>query len=199
VATHLNNVLPFVRRNLVVAADFGQISVYSAPADDDARQPLGEPDRRFLLAMNDAFESGRYIGTYGREVVSLVTPGQWNWQTPLRLEVWPVRPPVDASGWDHEVDVDLDVTADRLCFLPGGWSGEPVTTDVPAGKYRARISGRGFELVATGADVEDSYRLQLFPRRRDTAPSVRKQWPGWDAARSWSPMHTRARTYSSLA
>jgi len=55
------------------------------------------------------------------------------------------------------------------------------SVDVPAGRYRARISGWGFtEVGRTGADRDDSYRLRLWIRDQQQDPAVRKRWPGWD-------------------
>jgi hypothetical protein len=165
-------------QDLTVRADFGQIYIEWNPA-----APPDDPQELVTLtALDDAMESGRRVGVRPG-FIDVMTPGQWNFGTPLRLEVWSAEPPDDRDGWDHEVDADLDLG-------PGGlWIGGPpaakrtelVAADVPAGDYRVRISGCGFtERGQAGADGDDSYRLRLWPRGESSPPVLRKRWPGWE-------------------
>jgi hypothetical protein len=168
---------PVLERDLVVAADYGQIYIYTAamefPTDD------GNP---YNDALDDGSDSGRFVGVVPG-LIDLMTPGQWNFETPMRLEVWTAEPPDDRDAWDHEVDVDLDVPDGELVFEASG-GGTPHPTRIPPGSYRVRVSGTGFtELGFAGAEGDDSYRLRLWPRDDDTAPMLRKRWPGWDAYR----------------
>jgi hypothetical protein len=157
-------------QDLIVAADYGQLYIYSA---------LDEPEV-YLAALEDARGSGRYVGVLPG-FLDLMTPGQYNFQTPLRLEVWSADPPEDLEQWDHEVDADLDIPAGRIFFEASG-GGPSSSADVPAGAYRVRISGRGFtERGSAGAEGTDSYRLRLWPRGRHTDPVLRKCWPGWNS------------------
>jgi hypothetical protein len=162
-------------QDLIVAADYSQIYICSAAEDETAAGAE-------LAALCDATESGRFVGVRPG-LIDLLTPGQWNFRTPLRLEVWSAEPPDDRSRWDHEVDVDLDVPDGRMSFQPSG-GGTPHWADIPAGTYRVRVSGRGFtELGHAGADGDDSYRLRLWPRDQDKTPILRKRWQGWDRYR----------------
>jgi hypothetical protein len=162
---------PILATDLRMMVDYGQIYIYSpavhAAAATDAN----------LDALEDATRSGRFVGV-AEGVVDLITPGQWNSHTPVRVEVWPDEPPATEDSWDHEVDVDLDVPDGELVFE--GPTCEPVTIQVPAGRYRARMSGRGFTaLGGSGANGDDSYRVRLWPRITDTEPRLRRSWPGW--------------------
>ncbi|GAA0221599.1 hypothetical protein [Cryptosporangium japonicum] len=166
-----------LRRDLTVAADHSQIYIYSADLPDGGL-PFDDSNP-FLDALTDATESDRFVGvTTG--LVDLLTPGQWNWTTPMRLEVWASEPAGDTADWDHEVDVDLTVPDGRL-WLEASGGGPTTETEVPAGSYRMRVSGKGFAAVRlAGRDGSDSYRLQLWPTATAREPLLRKRWPGWD-------------------
>lgn len=167
---------PIEVHDLVVAADHGQVYIYSAIEDPD---PHDDWSGEFYLdALDDAVSSGRFVGVAGN-LIDLMTPGQWNWALPMRVEVWPDQPPAEA-GWDHEVDVDLDVEDGPLVFEASGGGGQRTEVHVPPSRYRVRVSGRGYRMVgAGGAEGEDSYRLRLWPRATDAPPELRTCWPGW--------------------
>jgi hypothetical protein len=168
---------PVLARDLVVSADYGQIYIYSPEV---LREDV--EGNAYLAALDDATGSRRFVGVAGG-LVDLLTPGQWNWETPMRLEVWTAEPDEDSDDWDHEVDVDLDVPDGQLVFEASG-GGPTVATDIPAARYRARVSGRGFsELGHAGAEGDDAYRLRLWPRDADGSPVLRKSWPGWREVR----------------
>jgi hypothetical protein len=163
--------------DLVVAADHGQIYIYST-----ATQPEAEDGNPYLDALADGTDSDRFVGVVPG-MIDLMTPGQWNWQTPMRLEVWSAEPAADTNAWDHEVDVDLDVPDGNLNFEASG-GGAEVSAEVPPGYYRVRVSGKGFtELGHEGVEGGDSYRLRLWPASGPAAPLLRKRWPGWDGYR----------------
>jgi hypothetical protein len=159
-------------QDLIVAADYGQIYIYSASSLDELDV--------YEAALDDARNSGRYVGVRPG-FIDLMTPGQYNFETPLRLEVWSADPPDDRNHWDHEVDADLDIPDGQIFFEASG-GGPTTSAGIPAGAYRARISGRGFtEMGFAGAEGTDTYRLRLWPRSRQTDPVLRKCWPGWDS------------------
>jgi hypothetical protein len=102
----------------------------------------------------------------------------------VRLEIWSAEPSDDRGDWDHEVDADFDAPDGLINFMPSGTGVLDVSADVPAGRYRVRISGRGFtQLGHAGAEGDDSYRLRLWPRGERKDPTLRKRWPGWDKYR----------------
>lgn len=167
-------------RDLIVPADYGQIYVSSPGGEDEDEDGYGHTGH-LRGAFSDATESGRFVGVRPG-FIDLLTPGQYNMQTPMRLEIWSAEPPDDSGDWDHEVDADFDVPDGRIVFYAPACS--TTWADVPAGSYRARISGRGFtELGHAGANGDDSYRLRLWPRGEREDPALRKRWPGWDMYR----------------
>ena len=170
-------------QDLVVGADYGQIYIWPySSASPDELDDDDDDEIVALAALDDATASGRFVGVRPGFIDAL-TPGQCNFHTPLRLEVWSAEPPDDRDDWDHEVDADLDVPEGSLLIAgPPAHTKEEVTeASVPAGSYRVRISGRGFtELGAAGANGDDCYRLRLWPRVPVRAPVLRKRWPGWD-------------------
>jgi hypothetical protein len=90
-------------QDLTVLADFGQIYVWSLGWDIEDDEFDDEPQE--LAALDDAWESERFVGVV-RGFIDVLTPGQWNFRTPLRLEVWSAEPSDGRDGWDHEVDAD---------------------------------------------------------------------------------------------
>ncbi|MCK2238230.1 MULTISPECIES: hypothetical protein [unclassified Crossiella] len=163
---------PTVTTDLDVEINHGQVYIYAqAPwADDPSNNAV-------LRALDDARQSGRFVGV-ADALIDLVTPVQWNFHAPMRIEIWSLEPPADDDAWDQVVDVDLDVPNGRLWF-EGSGGREPIPCDVPAGTYRARVSGRGYTEAADGAEGLDSYRLRLWPRGDETSPALRRGWPGW--------------------
>jgi ribosomal protein S13 len=169
-------------RDLIVRADYHQICISSRGGEDEDE---GGYDHIGHLhgASSDATESGSFVGVRPG-FIALLTPGQWNWRTPMRVEIWSAEPPDDRGDWDHEVDADFDVPDGRISFMPSGGSGSAAEAEIPAGRYRVRISGRGFtELGRAGAEGGDSFRLRLWPRGEREDPALRKRWPGWDKYR----------------
>ena len=166
---------PSVTVDLEVEIDYGQLYIYSvAPwADDPTNDAM-------LRALDDAQRSGRWVGV-ADGLIDLVVPFRKSFGAPMRIEVWPVPPPSDEDNWDHVVDADFDILNGHLVFEPSGGL-TPIHCDepVPAGSYRARVSGRGYTEAEAGAEGMDSYRLRLWPRTNDNPPELRKSWPGWE-------------------
>ena len=161
--------------DLIVAADHGQIYILSAALDDPAEVDANP----YLDALDDAVQSGRFVGVVPG-LIDLMTPGQWNFRTPLRIEVWTAEPVSDTGDWEHEVDVDLAVPDGRLHIEASG-GGLLQRHQVPPANYRVRVSGRAFTVLGfNGAAGHDSYRLQLWPAVGPRPPALRKRWPGWD-------------------
>jgi TonB family protein len=171
--------------SLTVVADYGQIYIYdSARLDSERRRQFFADKERDVYgdaledALADGINSRRYVGT-SRGLIDLMTPGQYNFKTPMLVEVRQHEPGDDRQEWDHEVDLDLDIPSGVLLFEGSGGSGIQ-RIKVPPGRYRARVSGGGFVALGfAGANGNDSYRLRLWPRQEDTEPVLRKSWPGW--------------------
>jgi hypothetical protein len=169
-----------VVRELQVESDYGQIYIYDPQTqipDEDAT----EDDNQLQRAMNDGYESRRFVG-YDTGLVDLITPSQYNSNASMRIEVSEDAPPLDSTDWDHVVEVPLPVPSGTLCFQASG-GGTPVETRIPPGLYRARLSGRDY--VAGTGEIEghESYRLQLWPAE-EAEPRVIKYWQGYDIMRA---------------
>jgi hypothetical protein len=164
---------PSATINLEVEVDYGQIYIYAVSPWENNRS-----NDAVLRALDDAWHTHRFVGA-ADGVIDLVTPVQWNFHAPMRVEIWPEEPPSDDDSWDHVVDIDLDVPNGML-FFEGSGGGAPIPCAVPSGTYRAQVSGRGYD--EAGRDrIEgmDSYRLRLWPRTESGLPTLRKSWPGW--------------------
>ncbi|MCP2248148.1 hypothetical protein [Lentzea aerocolonigenes] len=162
---------PNTTMDVEVQIDHGQVYVYGVAPD---------PERESVLkALDDAHQTRRFVGV-ADGLVDVLTPVQWNLNAPMRIEVWEAEPPDDDDNWDQVVDVDLDVPDGRLYFeASGGWN--PLNFEVPTGRYRARVSSQGYTEAREGAEGLDSYRFRLWPRDQESAPQLRKAWPGWDS------------------
>jgi hypothetical protein len=163
---------------LIVEADYGQIYVYDPETQADMPDDLYED--QLERASDDADTSRRFVG-YDRGLVDILTPSQFNWKMPMRIEVWEDAPPLDLDAWDHVAEVPLPVPSGTLCFQASG-GGEPIEAQIPAGNYRVRVSGQGF--IAGVGEIEgaEKYRLQLWPSD-DAQAALVKYWQGYDLMR----------------
>jgi hypothetical protein len=170
---------PRLVRELTVKSDYGQIYIYDGRAEiwDDSAT---EEDNPLQRALDDASRSQGFVG-YDNGLVDFLTPSQYNWKAPMRIEVGDEPPPLDTDGWDHVVEVPLPLQSGTLCFEASG-GGTPIETHVPPGIYRARLSGRGFVSGAGEIEGRESYRLQLWPAD-PSEPKLIKYWDGYDVVR----------------
>jgi hypothetical protein len=126
-------------RELEIEADYGQIYIYD-PATQLPDQYATEDDDQLQLALEDGYVSRRFVGHAGG-LIGVLTPSQYNWKAPMRIEVSQSPPDSDAESWDHVVELPLPVPSGRLLFQASGGAA-PVETQIPPGTYRARFSGR---------------------------------------------------------
>lgn len=167
---------PLLVRELVIASDYGQIYVTDAEGLDET-SPQTEEDNSLERSYEDAHESRRFVG-YDGGMLNILTPSQYNWEAPLRLEVFNAPPPLDTDEWDHVAEAPLRVPSGRLIFEASG-GGIPHETSVPPGIYRARVSGRDFVAGIGEIEGRERWRIQLWPAK-ETQPSLLKYWDGWD-------------------
>ena len=166
-------------RELEVEADYGQIYIY----DPETQQPADDAtddDNPLERALDDAYESRRFVG-YDSGLIDVITPSQYNWKAPMRIEVSETPPASDVETWDHVVEVSLPVPSGRLVFQASG-GGAPIETQIPAGNYRARFSGRGYAAGVGEIEGHESYRLQLWPAD-EAEPQLVRYWEGYDLLR----------------
>jgi hypothetical protein len=166
-------------RDLQVEADYGQIYIYD-PQTQVVEGMDELDDDQWQLASEDAYDSRRFVG-YDKSLVSVITPSQFNWKVPLRLEVSDAPPALDAVDWDHIVEVPLPTPSGTLCFQASG-GGEPIETTIPPGTYRARFSGRGYTAEVGEIEGHETYRLQLWPAE-ESESALLKYWDGFDLLR----------------
>jgi hypothetical protein len=134
------------------------------------------PVAPYAPAARDAVESHRWVGQ-GAGVVDVVLSGPAQRPLPVTVAVVGREPRLRAAD-DHVVDLDLLIDAGLVLVGTGSITGHAV--DVPPGRYRARFAGEGYR-VAHGAE---RLRIELWPRRTDAPPRVRRAWPGWSPSRS---------------
>jgi hypothetical protein len=161
-------------RELEFAYDYSQVYLYD-------REPEWSDDASEYEAALEAAIAARSSVGVAAHVVDVQMPAQYNFEAPLRIEGWPAEPPCDLDEWDHAVEFPLELPSGELMLEAAGGTGE-TTVELPAGSYRARWSGRGFD-VAADRDVEempDEYRLQLWPEDGPEEPTELKRWPGYD-------------------
>jgi hypothetical protein len=173
---------PSLVRELTIESDYGQIYIYDPETQVGEWDAIrDEHDSPLFRAMDDARDSRRFVG-YDSGLVDVLTPSQYNWTAPMRVEVGEAAPPLDADGWDHVVEVPLPVPSGTLCFEASGGS-TPIETQVPPGTYRARFSGRGYVAGVGEIEGHESYRLQLW-LAVESEPVLVKYWEGYDVMRA---------------
>jgi hypothetical protein len=133
------------------------------------------PVEPWAPAARDAAESGRWVGA-GGGVVSAMLPGPGAGALQVEVAVHDAEPPL-RPGDDHVVDLDTLVDEGLVLVGTGSVTGHAV--DVPAGAYRLRVAGRGYR--TSGAE---GLRLDLWPRRTEAPPRLRRAWRGFSAAAS---------------
>ena len=156
--------------------DYGQVYLYAPAAS-------GSVD--FLAALDDSSRTGLSVGVDG-PLVDLLMPLQWNFSAPLSFDVLDGAPQLDVDDWDHVVEFALQLPSGRLLLEGSGGSGQ-LEIEVPPGRHRARLSGRGFPApgdYVPGDSSLDTYRLQLWPAGADEPPRELKRWPGYDVLTS---------------
>jgi hypothetical protein len=169
--TTLRNVILELR----VEADYGQIYIFDPAAlPEDVRD---EGDDPVFRALDDGYDSRRFVG-YAEGLVDLLTPSQYNVDVSMRVEVLESEPELDTEQWDHVVEVPLPVPSGTLCFQASGGGGV-IEARIPAERYRARVSGRGYVAGAGEIEGHETYRLQLWPAP-ESQPTLLKYWDGWD-------------------
>jgi hypothetical protein len=166
-------------QELEVEADYGQIYIYD-PETQLPHEDASEDDDPLQRAMEDAYESRRFVG-YARGLVDVITPSQYNWKAPMRIEVSDTPPASDVETWDHVVDVSLPIPSGKLVFQSSG-GGKQIETEIPPGYYRARLSGRGYVAGIGEIEGRESYRLQLWPAE-EAEPQLVRYWHGYDLMR----------------
>lgn len=125
-----------LKADIEVQIDYHALFIYDELNRDDP--PTDTAER----ALKDVDSSGLQVGAADK-LIAFSTPVQFNYNAPMRVEVWSAEPPSDDENWDHVVDIDLDLPSGRLMFRQSGSADEAVSCEVPPGTYRVRFAGRG--------------------------------------------------------
>ena len=113
-----------------------------------------------------------------RNVLVVLSPVADTYDTPVAVEVWSARPPADAVGWDHEVELDLLAPSGRL-MVGTGTAYPDIVEGIEPGAYRLLVSGGRFDPFPAGSDTEQHFRLRLWPSPGPAPLLVVRSWPGW--------------------
>jgi hypothetical protein len=156
------------------AYDYGQLYVYDAalafPVDGNV----------YLDALDAATESGLTCGV-ATGLVDLLMPRQENFGAEIDVTTVGSAPPLDESA-DHIVEFGLE-SSGRIRLEGSGGSGE-LDVEIPAGRYRARLSGFSFDAAARWSYGDpgyppDHYRLELWLSDTRVQPVERRRWAGY--------------------
>ena len=162
------------RADLRVAMDHGQVYVYDAAIDLAAHEY-----RAFLGSLEDATASGFYVGTCDG-LVNVLSPCQWNFDTPFAIETWSAQPSTLSADWEHAVELDLDAPSGRIVLAASGGGAEfgatisPWALPCPNRRKGTRLRKPGHRLVP---DAALAARHRHGPRPR---PKVAGLGPGVD-------------------
>ena len=90
--------------------------------------------------------------------------------------------PLEESA-DHIIEFDLE-SSGQIKLEGSGGSGE-LEVEIPRGRYRARLSGFGFDAAAQWSFDDpgyptDRYRLELWPTNIEEPPAEMRRWVGYD-------------------
>jgi hypothetical protein len=107
----------------------------------DQRHQFDPADDTIERALNASMDSETHVSSLDNIVV-FSTPVQFNYATPMRIEVWPTEPPGDADNWDQVVDVDLDVPTGQLVFRENGPTDDPILHTIAPNSYPG-VAGMG--------------------------------------------------------
>jgi hypothetical protein len=156
------------------AYDYSQLYIY------DAAQLFPEDGNPYLDALDAATESGLTVGA-AAGIIDLLMPRQENFSAEIDVTQTTSSPPISETA-DHIVEFDL-TSSGRIKLEGSGGSGE-LEIEIPAGRYRARLSGFEFEAATRWSydDPEypgDRYRLELWPCETPQPPAELKRWAGY--------------------
>ena len=157
--------VPLVAHDSVVCMDYGQFILRGGQEGQDTD---------LVRLLERALGAGIAAD---RDVVLVLSPHQYNFAMPLRIEVLGEEPPDDLSTWQEVFEVALDVGEyGELSFESPTVQAQ--SWEIPPGRYTARIAGRGFVNRGWPGSTEpgDSWRIQLWPRTADFEPRRVREW-----------------------
>lgn len=147
------------RHELVVELDYGQFYLSGTEVDPGLVQQ----------ALTQALDGEGVAQADG--VVVVLSPHQNNLEMPLAVEVWDGAPDEDLDQWEQAFEAHLDVSDGGLIY--GSPTMSSTAIDLPAGSYRALITGTGFAAEGWPGSTTpgDHWRIQLWPDAGPPGPS----------------------------
>lgn len=157
-------------QSLTLWMDYGQFYIHGG---------CGDVDDAFELV--DAAMANHPAAGDGNTVVVLC-PHQNNFEMPVRVEVWNVRPDDDRDDWQQVSESPLRVGPNASLYYdsPTGTDFDPIP--VSEGNYVIEVSGRGFVNYGWPGTTTpgDEWRFRLWPDNgNELRPSVQWHMPGY--------------------
>lgn len=156
--------------DLAMVMDHGQFYVHGGGADS-------------VYDLVEAALQGEKWASNGRSIV-VITPVEYNFDMPVRVEVWDGPPPTDLADWTMHNTTELQVSSNTLQLE--STSGEPRATAVPNGHYLVEVAGRRFpSSLSTKKSEQWRIRLWLTPSHKpknDRSIAGEAYGPAGDAA-----------------
>lgn len=151
--------------DLVVSYGHSQFSLFGGPFDGDPYPVLLEALEGEGVASNGA-------------LMAVLSPQQWNFHMPLRIEQWDEEPVADLPEWQVVFQAPLTISNGSMIYVPT--EGLEARIPLPTGQYQVRVSGRGFTTFGMpDLEPQDSWRIQLWPSGEKPHRALRlKQWSG---------------------
>lgn len=161
----MTDACPDLTYDMIVRLDHGQFGIYGGYRSDVDHMEL--LTRAMTAAGIATFECG----------VVVLSPHQNNFRMPLRVEVWPGRPPDDGNRWEEVAESTLTIEGGELRY-ESPTNGGTASCAVPDGRYGVRICGRGFVNRGWPGSTEpgDDWRVQLWPATDEVVDQRIKTW-----------------------
>lgn len=150
---------------LTVRQNYGQFHLIYGPTD--------------LSTLVDLIDAANATDNIAQDddLLVVLSPHQNNFEMALTVERWATEPPNDLAEWEEGFEAPITVTEQGLEYTSPD-DGLCVPLDVPEGRYRVRIVGRGFINRGWPGSTTpgDVWRMQFWPSTDQTAAQRIRRW-----------------------
>ena len=158
--------------NLKVYLEYGQFYLEpTRPYTSGPPDPMDDEGEILERAFAPGIAQGRYVTV-------VITPHRDNWDMDLQVELLDGPAEDDLAEWLDVFHATVDAGPDGIWYHTPTM--DSAVLPIPPGKYRIRISGRGFlrpEWVdGDSIHFDDNYRFQFWPESRPIEPLRLKEW-----------------------
>ena len=171
--------------------DFGEFFFMDAATELD---PWAAQASDAVDAVDVAAARNEHVA-FANGIGVVLAPVQYDFAARVVVEVWTARPEVMLDNdADDLAELDIDLVGGLSLEAAGG--GEPTTVSLPAGSYRMRVAGRGFDAAVRWVEDEEAqaaidaaiaagsdplpgpawWVLRLWRRHADTPPAALRVW-----------------------